>query len=300
MSTITSKYLSSKVNGIKINNNYPCNEDNCSNNSSRNVKYIVIHYTGNSKDTALNNCKYFQSPNRSASAHFFCDDENIYQSVELRDSAWHCGCSLGYKTACRNSNSIGIEMCCTAGNYKISTKTQKNAAFLCARLCELIGIKASQVDTYVLRHYDVVKTNKKCPAQYVDNASEWKQFKTWVKNILKYGDIKKTSTSTTTTTSTKYTKKQFIKDVQSSIGAKVDGIVGNDTLSKLVTVSKNKSSKHSVVKYLQKYLKSLGYSLSVSGVFNKDTYNIVVEYQKKNGLNADGIVGNNTWKKLLL
>ena len=109
-----------------------------------------------------------------------------------------------------------------------------------------------------------------------------------------------TSTNTTTTTSTKYTKKQFIKDVQSSIGAKVDGIVGNETLSKLVTVSKNKSSKHSVVKYLQKYLKSIGYSLSVSGVFNKDTYDSVVKYQKKNGLTADGIVGKNTWNKLLL
>ena len=109
-----------------------------------------------------------------------------------------------------------------------------------------------------------------------------------------------TSTTTTTTTSTKYTKKQFIKDVQSSIGAKVDGIVGNETLSKLVTVSKTTKSKHKVVKYLQKYLKSLGYSLSVSGVFNKDTYNAVVSYQKKNNLVADGIVGTNTWKKLLL
>ena len=277
MSTITSKYLSSKVNGIKINNNYPCNEDNCSNNSSRNVKYIVIHYTGNSKDTALNNCKYFQSPNRSASAHFFCDDENIYQSVELRDSAWHCGCSLGYKTACRNSNSIGIEMCCTAGNYKISTKTQKNAAFLCARLCELIGIKASQVDTYVLRHYDVVKTNKKCPAQYVDNASEWKQFKTWVKNILKYGDIKKTSTSTTTTTAT-------------------------TSKTKAQTVAKptlKNGSKNTQVKYLQQNLNYiLGTKLSVDGIFGANTASALKQFQKKYGLVVDGIYGKKSYAKM--
>ena len=25
-----------------------------------NIKYIVIHYTGNNKDTAINNTKYFQ------------------------------------------------------------------------------------------------------------------------------------------------------------------------------------------------------------------------------------------------
>ena len=200
MSTITSKYLSSKVNGIKINNNYPCNADNYSNSSSRNVKYIVIHYTGNSKDTALNNCKYFQSPNRSASAHFFCDNENVYQSVELRDSAWHCGCSNGYKTACRNSNSIGIEMC-TSGNYIVSEKTQINSAYLCAKLCEIVGISASTVDKYVLRHYDVGATNKKCPAQFVDNTEQWIRFKTWVKNILQTGSHEKSSNSTTTTNS---------------------------------------------------------------------------------------------------
>lgn len=31
-----------------------------------NIKYIVIHFTGNKGDTALNNCKYFQSANRHA------------------------------------------------------------------------------------------------------------------------------------------------------------------------------------------------------------------------------------------
>ena len=29
-----------------------------------NIKYIVIHFTGNKGDTALNNCKYFQRANR--------------------------------------------------------------------------------------------------------------------------------------------------------------------------------------------------------------------------------------------
>lgn len=186
MATITSGFLSTTINGLTINKSYPCNSGNYTNVSSRSVKYIVIHYTGNQKDIALNNCKYFQTSGRKASAHFFVDNANIYQSVELRDRAWHCGTSgTYYHSACRNTNSIGIEMCCTAGNYKVSETTQINAAYLCAYLCKLIGVTASTVDAYVLRHYDV--THKKCPAQYVTNQSEWTQFKTWVKNILNTG-----------------------------------------------------------------------------------------------------------------
>ena len=54
-------------------------------------------------------------------------------------------------------------MCCTAGNYRISDKTKENAAYLCAYICNLLGITVAEVDTYVLRHYDV--TGKNCPAQ---------------------------------------------------------------------------------------------------------------------------------------
>lgn len=187
MATITTGFLSEVINGLTINKSYPCNSGNYTNSSSRDVKYVGIHYTGNQKDSALSNCKYFQTNSRGASAHFFCDDNSIYQSVELRDKAWHCGCSTGYKNACRNNNSFGIEMC-TSGNYLVSEKTQINAAYLCAHLCKMIGITSSTVDTYVVRHYDIVKTDKLCPKQYVQNPSEWTRFKTWVKNILNTGN----------------------------------------------------------------------------------------------------------------
>lgn len=198
--TISKGYISDKINGIKVNSSIKCNADNFTNKDSREIKFIVMHYTGNKKDTAKANANYFATGGREASAHFFVDNSNIYQSVELRDVAWHCG-TMGtyYHTLCRNNNSIGIEMCCTAGNYKISDKTIKNSAYLCAYLCEMIGVKASEVDTYVLRHYDI--THKTCPAQMVSNAKEWKEFKDMVKKILKGEDKKKTTTKTTSTTS---------------------------------------------------------------------------------------------------
>ena len=180
--TITAGFIGDTINGIRVNSSIKCNNDNLNNNSSRNVAYVVMHYTGNSKDTAKANANYFSGAGRNASAHFFVDNEEIYQSVELRDTAWHCGARSYKHGSCRNANSIGIEMCCTAGNYRISDKTKENAAYLCAFLCKMLGIGAGGVDTYVLRHYDV--TGKNCPAQMVSNSAEWQEFKNKVKSIL--------------------------------------------------------------------------------------------------------------------
>lgn len=184
MATINKTFISNEINGIKINTSKKCHSSNYSSSLSRNVKYIVLHYTGNKKDTAIANANYFQRANIKASAHFFVDDESIYQSVGLRNAAWHCGTSGKYYSNCRNSTSLGIEMCCTADNYLISDKTIENAAYLTAHLCKLLGITAKQVDTYVLRHYDV--THKKCPAQMANSADDkdWIAFKNRVKSIL--------------------------------------------------------------------------------------------------------------------
>ena len=75
-------------------------------------KYIVIHYVG-ATGGAEANCKYFEKLYRGASAHYFVGHEGeIWQCVEDKNIAWHCG-ALKYKhKSCRNTNSICIEMCC--------------------------------------------------------------------------------------------------------------------------------------------------------------------------------------------
>lgn len=52
------------------------------------------------------------------------------------------------------------------------------------------------------------------------------------------------------------------------------------------------------VKKLQQQLNSNGYSLDVDGQFGSATQSAVSDYQKKNGLTVDGIVGDETWGKL--
>lgn len=66
----------------------------------------------------------------------------------------------------------------------------------------------------------------------------------------------------------------------------------------MATTVKN-GSKGADVKNLQTQLNSLGYNLAVDGVFGKNTLATVKDYQGKNGLTVDGIVGTNTWNSLL-
>ncbi len=102
--------------------------------------------------------------------------------------------------------------------------------------------------------------------------------------------------------STTYTKIQFIKDIQSAIGAKVDGIAGKETLSKTVTVSKTKNNRHAVIKPIQKYLNTLGFSCGIADGIAGAKFDVAVKaYQKANGCVVDGEITAQkiTWKKLL-
>ena len=75
------------------------------------IKYIVIHYVG-ALGGAKANCQYYAGQYIGASAHYFVGFEGeIWQSVPDEDVAWHCGANSYKHKECRNSNSIGIELC---------------------------------------------------------------------------------------------------------------------------------------------------------------------------------------------
>jgi N-acetylmuramoyl-L-alanine amidase CwlA len=98
------------------------------------IQWIVIHFTAGKGDTAKNNADYFaRCSGLNASAHFFVDENEIWQTVNLANTAWHCGSETGYYyNSCRNVNSIGIEMCSDwkNGEYVITMETQKRTVKL--------------------------------------------------------------------------------------------------------------------------------------------------------------------------
>ncbi len=58
-------------------------------------------------------------------------------------------------------------------------------------------------------------------------------------------------------------------------------------------------SRGDAVKELQRMLNMVGYGLKVDGIFGRRTLAAVRDFQKKNLLVVDGIVGVRTWSKLI-
>lgn len=162
------------------------------------VKYIVIHYCGSLGD-AKTQAEYFSKANRNASAHYFVGySGEIWQSVEEANIAWHCGAKKYQHPACRNANSIGIEMCCkTTGSTK---NADEHWYFEDATVKATIELTKTLMDKYhirpehVIRHYDV--TGKCCPAPYVFNTGKhtWSDFKKAIgEQNMSYDDVIKKS-----------------------------------------------------------------------------------------------------------
>lgn len=139
--------------------------------NNRKIEYIVIHYVG-AVSSAKANSDYFKNTYRGASAHYFVDENSIYQVVEEKDASWHCGAKFYKHLRCRNSNSIGVEMCCFKNNGKIdvSEKVVERTIELVKELMRKYNIPVQNV----LRHYDV--TGKCCPAPFVSNSARWSNF----------------------------------------------------------------------------------------------------------------------------
>lgn len=74
--------------------------------------------------------------------------------------------------------------------------------------------------------------------------------------------------------------------------------IGNIKIALTMPLVKLGSKNDSVI-YLQNTLNKKGYQLSNDGVFGPKTDISVKNYQSKNGLAVDGVVGFNTWIKLL-
>ena len=100
-----------------------------------------------------------------------------------------------------------------------------------------------------------------------------------------------------------YSQTDFVKDVQRTLGATVDGIAGQQTLGKTITLSNVRNRKHAVVQYVQKRLYALGYTEvgEADGIFGSATKAAVKRFQKENDCVSDGEITaqKTTWKKLL-
>lgn len=145
-----------------------------------NPKFLVFHYVGAQSSTAANNATYFYNGDRQASAHYFVDDNEIWQSVEDLCGSWAVG---NTRTEVNNQNSINIEMCCMGPNLLVTETTENNAIELGAYLMKKHNIPMSNVRS----HYEVTAKGKLCPN--FANTSRWNTFKSKLQAKLNNTDI---------------------------------------------------------------------------------------------------------------
>ena len=143
----------------------------------KNVKFIVIHYTGVKGDTAVGEASYFAHGNtRTAGAHFFVDRQGtVVKSIPMNFTAWSVGGKKYANTKggtcygiCKNSNSVSIELCDIVDKQPSDKQIKATA-----NLVRYIKKNCPNV-RYIIRHYDV--TGKPCPASMLSSAA-WMKFK---------------------------------------------------------------------------------------------------------------------------
>ena len=291
------------------------------------IANFATHYTGG-VGSAKNNCIYFATANRKASADFFIDkDGSIWEYNNILDgyNTWHVGDGKG-AYGITNTNSIGVEVVSNGEDFTVAQRASLSKLY--AHCCSVLGRKLD-----VVRHYDA--SRKYCPSPYVD-ASKWRALKAEILEGPPTQAADRPAASerpaAPTTASAKTTVADFQKWLNKTYGYSlaIDCKFGPD------------SKKHAVMALQTEYNRQFGERLSVDGKPGPATkaawsrHNIrrgakgnitriiqglliakgldpkgcdssfgpgceaaVEEYQRRNGLKDDGVVGSGTFSKLV-
>ena len=230
---------------------------------------IILHHAAASKSSAEDIHRWHLSNGWSGAGYHFLVRKagTIYRLRPEYAVGAHAGGS--------NYDSIGI---CFEGNFENEIMDQKQIE---AGKEIVAYIKSKYNISKIQRHKDVGNTS--CPGRNFP-------FDEIVNG--KVEEVKQEYNHTT-----------FVRELQSAIGAKVDGIAGPETLSKTPTLSKTKNRTHKAVKVVQKYLYYLGYTEvgKADGIAGIKFDTAVKHFQTDNGCVVDGelTAKNKTWKKLL-
>lgn len=236
----------------------------------------------------------FQNPSRNASANYCIGNGgDLVCNVEEENRAW---------TSSSRSNdyqaiTVEVSNCEYGGEWKVSDEAWNTLVNLAVDVCRRYGFRLYYDGTpngSLTTHNMFANTD--CPGPYL--LSKMNELANTVNTILDGG-----TPAPEPTPEPSYSFNTFVREVQSAIGARVDGIPGPETLSKTPTISKSKNRKHAVVKPVQKYLYSIGYTEvgTADGITGPKFDSAVKHFQRDNGCVQDGemTAHNKTWKKIL-
>lgn len=201
-----------------------------------------------------------------------------------------------------NYNSIGI---CFEGNYMeedMPAEQIKAGQELVAYLKNKYNI------TTVQKHKDVCATScpgDKFPFEEIANSNEIIEETTKLGKIARIQTVLNERYNTNIAVDNIYgneTKKALVKGLQVELNKQfgnnlsVDGIFGSNTYNACINV--RRGAEGNITYLIQAMLGCHSFEIDVDGIFGPATENAVKEFQSRNGLTIDGIVGKNTFNKL--
>ena len=130
---------------------------------SRNIRFLVIHYTGMQSMRA--SIKRLMSTKHKVSCHYLISRKGeIYQLVKDNHIAWHAGKSKWGKIKNLNSSSIGIELE-NRGHQFGYQKFSKKQINLLIKLCHKLKSKYRIKNHFILGHSDIAPLRKFDPGE---------------------------------------------------------------------------------------------------------------------------------------
>lgn len=198
---------------------------------------------------------------------------------------------LGAHTSNYNTGSLGV---CFEGTY--NTEAMPEAQLKAGQeLVSYLIKKYNLLKADVYKHKDFNVTD--CPGHNFP----WDKLISGIDNT---SNITETVSNITIDTNPAVATDDWVRRLQEECNKQgfsnqvVDGIPGPVTLAGCPTLKKG--AQGNITKLLQEKLVNLGYSTNgIDGIFGSGTHTAVREFQKTRGLSIDGIVGQNTWRKLL-
>ena len=131
--------------------------------SLKQIKYIIIHYTGmRSESKAI---KRLTNLSSKVSAHFFIKKNGqVILMVPIKYTAWHAGKSKWKNLDMLNKNSVGIEIHNPGHDFKYFPFNRKQILST-IKLCSFLKKKLKINKKNILGHSDISYTRKKDPGE---------------------------------------------------------------------------------------------------------------------------------------
>ena len=285
-------------------------------------KFLIVHNTANDA-SANNEISYMRTNNSSTSFHIAVDDIEAVQGIPFDRNSWNAGDGTNGNG---NRNGIAIEICYSKSGGDKWEKAKTNAVELIVQLLNQYGWGIEQVK----KHQDF--SGKYCPHRILDEG--WEGFLNRIREKLGQAPVETPTVPNENQDTDIYndglvnciydiqewlnrhyntglaldniygpkTKAALIKGLQTELntqynkGLTVDGIWGIKTYNACINVRQGAEGNITMLIQMSLFIK--GYSLSMDKIFGSGTTAKVKEFQKANGLSADGIVGKNTFKAL--